>query len=134
MVMMMVFRARVFMFLLAGHVQLLCQPNYLLLDEREVQSVFQPNILFPPDCCEKVSQIYLGKYQEMLEERGADISRYQQSAESQSEKVDHLNFPGIEPGQSLPCKPHHTCQTFPILLRAKDLNTERMTRATNTEK
>ena len=68
------------------------------------------------------------------EERTSPGTSSQQSAESQSEKVDHLNFPGIEPGQSLPCKPHHTCQTFPILLRAKDLNTERMTRATNTEK
>ena len=79
MVMMMVFRARVFMFLLAGHVQLLCQPNYLLLDEREVQSVFQQNILFPPDCCEKVSQIYLRKYQEMLDQREPESSRYQQT-------------------------------------------------------
>ena len=78
MVMMMVFRARVFMFLLAGHVQLLCQPHHLLLDEPEVQSVFQQNILFPPYCCEKVGEIYLRKYQKLLEPRGQDISRYQQ--------------------------------------------------------
>ena len=66
------------MFLLAGHVQLLCQPNHLLLDEHEVQSVFQQNILFPPDGCEKVSEIYLKKYQKLLEPRGQKISRYQQ--------------------------------------------------------
>ena len=72
------FRSCVLMFLLAGHVQLLCQPNYLLLDEHEVQSVFQQNILFPPDCCEKVSEIYLKKYQKLLEQRGQNISRYQQ--------------------------------------------------------
>ena len=55
----MVFRSRVFVFLLAGDVELLCEPNNLLLDEREIQSVFQQNILFPPDCIEKVSEIYL---------------------------------------------------------------------------
>ena len=75
------------MFLLAGHVQLLCQPNYLLLDEHEVQSVFQQNILFPPDCCEKVCEIYLRKHQKLLEQRGQNSSRYQHPAVSRLRRL-----------------------------------------------
>ena len=51
-------RSRLSLVLLARHVQLMRQPDHLLLDERPVQGLLQPNILFRPKCFEEFRKTF----------------------------------------------------------------------------
>ena len=97
---------------------------------------------------ERISTKYSFSYR-LLWEGQWDLSR-KESGSVGGEKTEHLqvpadrvtiwgcwsslNFSVSETLPGLSCKDHTASHSYPILLRAVDLNTERMTRATNTEK